>query len=215
MSTASKFTFDVEFRPDGDVLSNAARTRIKKTLTQDEIDLLCAKAREQGVKAGQVRALEGVAVSAREAAEAIRDVLDEATRELDSVRAECAELAMMAARKLARAALAAAPTSEVESALRDAMHQAIGEPRILVRVAPQVADAISQQLPAIAHEEGFEGRVQLAADPNIRDADCRIEWRGGGAERVEAVIEAALAELVTRRFSASAKPMTEDDDHVR
>jgi hypothetical protein len=41
----------------------------------------------------------------------------------------------------------------------------------------------------------------LAADPAIHGADCSIEWRGGGSERSEAAIEAALDALIVRRFS--------------
>jgi flagellar assembly protein FliH len=41
----------------------------------------------------------------------------------------------------------------------------------------------------------------MAADPGISGADCRIEWRGGGSERSEAAIEAALDALIARRFS--------------
>jgi hypothetical protein len=40
----------------------------------------------------------------------------------------------------------------------------------------------------------------LAADPAVTGADCRIEWRGGGAERSEAVIEAALDRLIAGHF---------------
>jgi hypothetical protein len=43
----------------------------------------------------------------------------------------------------------------------------------------------------------------IAADPAITGADCRIEWRGGGSERSEAAIEAALDALIERRFSNS------------
>ena len=64
-----------------------------------------------------------------------------------------------------------------------------------------VAEAISSQLTHIAHEEGFDGRVQISADPTLKDADCRIEWRGGGAERAESTIEAAIADLIARRFA--------------
>jgi flagellar assembly protein FliH len=60
------------------------------------------------------------------------------------------------------------------------------------------------KISAIAHEEGYEGRVMIAADPAIRGADCRIEWRGGGSERSEAAIEAALDVLIERRFPTSS-----------
>ena len=42
----------------------------------------------------------------------------------------------------------------------------------------------------------------MADDPTISGADCRIEWRGGGSERSEAAIEAALDALIARRFSS-------------
>ncbi len=41
----------------------------------------------------------------------------------------------------------------------------------------------------------------IAADPAMQGADCRIEWRGGGAERSEQTIEEALNALIVRRFS--------------
>jgi flagellar assembly protein FliH len=87
--------------------------------------------------------------------------------------------------------------------LRQAMHQAFAEPRITLRAAPAVIQALEPRLDAIAHEEGYEGRVQIAADPAITGADCRIEWRGGGAERNESVIEDALTALIAQHFSAS------------
>ncbi|MBW8708119.1 MAG: hypothetical protein JF627_02450, partial [Alphaproteobacteria bacterium] len=105
------------------------------------------------------------------------------------------------AKKIAPAALAALPAGDVEIALRQAMHQAIGEPRITLRAAPAVAEVLEQRLADIAHEEGYEGRVAMAADPAMTGGDCRIEWRGGGAERREQVIEDALTALIAHRFS--------------
>ena len=83
------------------------------------------------------------------------------------------------------------------------MHQAIGEPRLTLRAAPAVIAVLEARVEAIAQEEGYEGRVLIAADPAITGADCRIEWRGGGSERSEAAIEAALDVLIARRFSNS------------
>ena len=93
----------------------------------------------------------------------------------------------------------------MENALRQAMHQAIGEPRITLRAAPAVVEVLEPRLAGIAHEEGYEGRVQIAADPAMTGADCRIEWRGGGAERSEQTIEDALTALIAHRFSHTVK----------
>jgi len=112
---------------------------------------------------------------------------------------------MAMAKKIAPAALAALPASDVEIALRQAMHQAIAEPRITLRAAPAVTVVLEPRLNDIAQQEGYEGRVLIAADPAMTGADCRIEWRGGGAERSEFDIENALSALISRHFSTSVK----------
>jgi len=201
MSTASKYTFDVEFRPEGDLVSNAARARQKKTYTTEEIDQLSARAREQGMKAGQVRATEALAAEISNLASMLREVLARSHRATDDVREEASLLALSAARKLAAAAIDQLPAADVELTLRGALHHAIGEPRIVLHASQRAVDILKPQLDEIAQQEGFDGRVAIGIDPALAAGDCRIDWRGGGAERSEGAIEAAIAELITRRFS--------------
>jgi flagellar assembly protein FliH len=202
---ARKFTFDTEFRGGEDRRSEAARTRQKQTLTVEELEQLQADARAQGAEHANARAAEAVERSLAALTIAVRAALDTSHAEIEAVRDEAARLALAMARKIAPAALAALPAGDVEAALRQAMHQAIGEPRITLRAAPAVIAALAPRLADIAHEEGYEGRVLAAEDPAMHGADCRIEWRGGGAERSEAVIEEALAALITHRFSTEVK----------
>lgn len=197
----AKFTFDTEFHGPSDVVSDAARARQKKTLTVEEIEAMRANAQAEGMEAASVRAAENIERTAAMLVTTLRAALDSSHDEIENVRAEAAALALAAAKKIAPAALAALPAGDVENALREAMHQAIGEPRITLRAAPDVIAALQGKIEAIAHEEGYDGRVMLAADPGIAGADCRIEWRGGGSERSEAAIETALDALIARRFS--------------
>jgi flagellar assembly protein FliH len=201
MSTAKKFTFDTVFGAKSDIVSEAARSRQKKILTVAELEQLHAEARAEGVAAGEVKAMEAIAAGAREAAETLRSVLAQTRRDLEQLRADAVELGFTAAKALAARALDAFPTADVEQALRQSLHQAIAEPRVVLRTSPKVAEALASRIAEIAHEEGFDGRVQISAEPNFRGADCRIEWRGGGTERCEASLEAAISELITRRFS--------------
>jgi flagellar assembly protein FliH len=205
MHSANKFTFDTEFRGPSDVVSDTARARQKKTMTLEEIDAIRAEAEAKGTEAAAARAVEKIDRTAAALVVALRAALDQTHGEIEAVRAEAAQLALAAAKKLAPAALAALPAGEVERALREAMHQAIGEPRITLRAAPEVINALEARVAEIAHEEGYDGRVILAADPAITNADCRIEWRGGGSERREAAIEAALDALIARRFSHTSE----------
>jgi flagellar assembly protein FliH len=201
MGAASKFTFDTEFRHEKDVVSPAAQARRKQTLTTEEIENMRARAMQEGTESGQVRATENINQTIAALVIAIRAALDQSHAEIEIVRQEATALAFAAAKKIAPAALAALPAGDVEAALRGAMHQAIGEPRITLRAAPDVVAALESRITAIAHEEGYDGRVMIAADSAFRGADCRIEWRGGGSERSEAAIEAALDALIERRFS--------------
>jgi flagellar assembly protein FliH len=203
-SSSTKFTFDTEFKDAGDVISRAAQARRKQTLTAEEIESLRASAREEGAASAQVRAGEDINRTVAALVISLRAALDQSHAEVEQIRAEATELAFAAAKKIAPKALAALPAGDVEAALRSAMHQAIGEPRITLRAAPDVAAVLEPRIADIAHEEGYEGRVMIAADATVKGADCRIEWRGGGSERSEAAIEAALDALIERRFSHSS-----------
>jgi flagellar assembly protein FliH len=204
-SSTRKFTFDTEFHGREDRRSEAARGRQKQTLTTEELDRIQAEARAAGADNANARAAEALDRSIAALTIAVRAALDSSHAEIEAVRDEAARLALAMAKKIAPAALAALPAGDVECALRQAMHQAIGEPRITLRAAPVVVEALQPRLADIAHEEGYEGRVLAAADPAMTGADCRIEWRGGGAERREAAIEEALSALIAHRFSHTVK----------
>ena len=203
MTQAPKFTFDTEFRAETDVVSAAARARRKQTFTTEELEGMLARAKQEGVQSGQVRASENIDRTLAALTISLRAALDQSHAEIEAVREEAAALALAAARKIAHAALAALPEGDVEEALRQAMHQAISEPRITLRAGAAVIEALKEKVEAIAHEEGYDGRVMIAADPALAGADCRIEWRGGGSERNEAAITAAVENLIARRFAKS------------
>jgi flagellar assembly protein FliH len=202
-NTARKFTFDTEFHGEENRPAPAARARQKQTLTTEELDRLKAEARAEGADHANARAAEALERSVAALTIAVRAALDTSHAEIETVRGEAACLALAMAKKIAPAALSALPAGDVEIALRQAMHQAIGEPRITLRAAPAVVEVLEARLTDIAHEEGYEGRVMIAADLAMQGADCRIEWRGGGAERSERTIEDALNALIARRFSSN------------
>ena len=201
-STHAKFTFDTVFAAGESVMSESARVRQKKTLTTADLEKLQSESFVEGTKAGETRALENLTAEVANLSAAVREILNSSSIEIEAVRNEAASLAFVLAKKLAGHALSASPLGEVEAALRDVLHQAVGEPRLTVRTNPAMVDALKPEMDRIAHEEGFEGRVLLIADSHFGPADCRMEWRGGGAERVQSNIESALEELIERRFSS-------------
>ncbi|HKB95854.1 MAG TPA: FliH/SctL family protein [Rhizomicrobium sp.] len=204
-TSTRKFTFDTEFSGSEDRRAPAARARQKQTLSTEELDNLQTLARLDGENNAQVRAAEALERTIAALTISVRAALDTSHAEIENMRDEAARLALAMAKKIAPAALAALPAGDVEIALRQAMHQAIAEPRIIMRAAPAVAEVLEPRLTDIAQQEGYEGRVAVAADPAMTGADCRIEWRGGGAERSESTIEDALTALIAHRFSHQVK----------
>jgi flagellar assembly protein FliH len=199
MSTKVKFTFDTHFDQDSSSEpKNDSRSR--KTYSGEEIEQMKRDAREDGRRDGDVRATQAVAASIGQVAAAVLAAIQAMDGEIEAIRSEAANLAVTAAKKLARAALAASPEAELTEALHVALHQAIGEPRVVVKTSPLLAQSIQARANEIAHIEGYEGRMQFVADGGLFDADCRIEWRGGGIERAQAALEHALDELVAQRF---------------
>jgi flagellar assembly protein FliH len=204
-NSAPKFTFDTEFSGSEDRRAPAAQARQKQTLTIEELENLKVLARSEGENSAQARANEALERTIAALTISVRAALDISHAEVEQLRDDAARLALAMAKKIAPAALAALPTGDVETALRQAMHQAIAEPRITLRAAPAVTQVLEPRLNDIAHQEGYEGRVLIAADPAMTGADCRIEWRGGGAERSESSIEDALNALISRHFSQVLK----------
>jgi flagellar assembly protein FliH len=202
---ATKFTFDTVFGTERNRRREHAAAKQRRVYTEAEVEILVSAAREQGASEGESRAAELLTEVTRDAARAMRETFERAAQEMEALRAESSALVFALAHKLAGAALDSYPEREVERALREAMHQAMGEPRIVLRAAPDVADILGPRIADIAHEEGYEGRVQLSADAALNHADCRIEWRGGGAERAQAAIAAALQEVITRRFQGASR----------
>jgi flagellar assembly protein FliH len=201
MSEAKKFTFDVEFRPEGDLVSNAARLRQRKVFTQEELDSMLTRARHDGMKMGQVRAAEATVTVLEQLCAVVREAADSTRGQIEDLRREAASLALVAAKKLAHEAVAALPEADVEATLREAIHQAIAEPRIVLRAAPNVVAALKDKLDELAQETGYEGRIVASPELGMKGGDCRIEWRGGGAERSMDQLEEAIGEVVARRFS--------------
>ncbi len=205
MVEITKFKFDTEFRPEGDLVSNAARARQRKVMTQEELDHMLSRARETGMKMGQVRAAEAIAAAVSQLCTIVQDAMGRAQDQLDTMREEASGLALVAAKKLAHVAVRHMPEGDVEVVLREAMHQAIAEPRITLRASASVIEAIKDKLEELALDVGYEGRLVATVDPSFAGADCRIEWRGGGAERSMQKLEDAIDEVISRHLSQSGR----------
>ncbi len=57
------------------------------------------------------------------------------------------------------------------------------EPRIVIRVSNELADAVQARLDAASAQAGFPGALVLIPDETLGNTDCSVLWADGGAER--------------------------------
>lgn len=200
------FGFDREFAPDGTVLRDGER--IKRVFNEAEVKAKTEAAadaarQDEAVKAGQAAAEALKQISAR-----MQVVLGRMDAESGAIREDAARLAVAAARAIAGRALEAHGEETIMDCAREALADLRAEPRLAVRVAPDLADAVAEGLIAEAERMGFEGAVSVRPDPDVAAGDCALEWRAGSIERTAADIEARIGALVDKWLAAPAADAT-------
>lgn len=211
MTTSFKrFAFDREFASDGTVLRDGEK--IKRVFTEAEAAAMAEQA------AGQARNSEEAA-AAREAAEALKQVAGKLQAlvarldaESEAMRADAARLAIAAARAVAGAALDQYGAETVEACVKEALADLRAEPRIAIRVAPHLADALADRLYQHAEAEGFADAVVVRADAETAAGDCIIEWRSGAVERTAADIESRIQTAVENWLARPAEERDASDE---
>lgn len=164
-----------------------------------------AVAHAEGVRHGLRAAETGIAERAARALEAIAVAIRTETETAEAV-AECCMLAL--ADVVLRALAAAFPSLEATygpedaaSLVRVVMPGLSREPRVVIRVAADAADAVAAALAGLPTD--LRERVELGTDPLLAEHDARLSWRDGGVARdpmaVRADVLSALDLIMARR----------------
>jgi len=203
----ARFTFDL------DLADARAGARV---IDDGELAALLAGARDQaraeGRAEGESDAAARSAAGAAEAALAIATgtarLADAFDKALAGMRAEAAELAVLAARKLATHLIEREPVAEIAALFADCLVSLDRAPHLVIRCHPDLAGTIKPLAEANAAELGFAGRLVIMGEPEIALGDCRIEWADGGVMRDSA----AVSGEIDRRIAAyvAAPPSSHD-----
>jgi flagellar assembly protein FliH len=200
MTTPSKYLFDLDF----------AAPKVANTIPLADHHTLITDAETRGYgkgfAAGQQEAEAQTARKLAQALDRIGQTLNTIVGGLKAIEsrleAEAVEVAAAVARKLAAELVAREPLIEIETLVRDCFRQLSATPHVVVRVSEDLYPHILEKLDVIANESGFQGRLVVLAESDIRDGDCRIEWADGGVIRDTARTEAAIAENIGRFVAA-------------
>ncbi len=196
MGEVRKYAVTTEFAPNGAILRAAP-----PALTPEQIDAKCAAAYEQG-KADAVAEAERRAAAALEGlGDTASTLLSKLESESRAMRAEAAQIALAAARKIASAALDAFGAERAALAIEAAMDALRHQPRLLVKLAPDTAETLKTRIDALRETHAYGGAVLVRPDPNLRAGDISIDWSDGlihlnaseVAERIAVLIDATLA----------------------
>jgi flagellar assembly protein FliH len=151
----------------------------RKALTEDDI----AAAHAQGVAQGIAEANACIERASSEALRAIASLmqmmLGRLAGEAHSLRIDAADVAIAAARAVAGTALDAFGEEAVADIVSNAVAQLRDVPRLVVRVAPDLAETIEARLIGCAREAGFSGEIAVRGDPDAQAGDCVMDWGDG------------------------------------
>jgi flagellar assembly protein FliH len=185
VASPKKFLFEVSFdQVDGEA---PPRRAIEKRYTRAEIEATRAAALAEGRQAGLDEAAAGVDSLAAEALDAIAHGIETLIAGQDATTIETQRRALDALRaiiaKTFPALAARDPLAEIEAFAAKCLHDAIDEPRIVLRVPAPLYDTVQARLSALGTASGYAGRIVLLADDALAGGDARIEWADGGSER--------------------------------
>jgi flagellar assembly protein FliH len=194
-----KFAFDTVFDDAGAVAF--APVRAKRSYTPDEVEQIRRDAFSEGERSAVAMAQAATAAALGQIAGDAQAALAALTRVAHDHRVNSAELSLAAARTIADAALDRFPQAPVAAAMVELAREIEAQPRLIVRVAPDLVEAVQAELEAAAQAIGFAGQIIARAEPGMPAAAFHLDWGEGraafdpeaAAARVAEALDAALA----------------------
>jgi flagellar assembly protein FliH len=207
MSAAARFKFDLD-------LGHINEKR--RVLTESALADMLADARNEGYAAGLAEGETGTNARAAQALAAAAQALASRTIEMaaamDDKRAEtlndAVTLAASIGRKLAAHLMAREPLVEIEALIRECLSGLDNAPHLVIRCAPDLADAVKDIATEAMTTSSFAGRLVVMGDPDQHLGNCRMEWVDGGLVRdtdaIAAEIDTRIAAYLAARSGTGA-----------
>lgn len=201
-----KFLFDTSF-------DSRARTPVpaappEPTFSRSELEAARDAARAEGWAGGEAAAQQGLAAATVRAVAAVDGQVAALREELvfvaDQSRRDGLALALAAVRALYPRLAATHGLAEIETVVAECLELARHEPAIVFKFHPDVLEAATGPLEAMAAARAWPGKLVILADPRLAIDGCAVEWADGGAERnSEAVLE-QIEQLVAQTTATAA-----------
>src|SRR3569623_1047021 len=176
------------------------REERNSVLTESAMAALVGNARAEGHSDGVAEGQRAAVVKAAERLAAAAGHLDDRVAALiaalddhrQQTLSEAVDLAAAIGKKLANGLVAAEPTAEIEALITECLASLDSVPHLVIRCAPELADAVREIAMARIATSGFTGRLVVLGDPERVAGDARLEWVDGGVARDQAALEAEI-----------------------
>jgi flagellar assembly protein FliH len=224
MLVAQKYLFELSFDPPGTPVEPAPAAAAAEppaapapppAISPEELSAARAEGFDEGRRAGLAEAAAAQDAATAAALDAIAERLAALAAGLDGIHRDAERAAIAFAHAVAKKFVPTlARRGAVDEAMAlaaDCLAEAIAEPRIVVRVPDALFEPVRRRLDALKATGGFEGKLVILVDEAMADADCRIEWADGGAERDEARLWREIDAAIQRNFEPRSAPTTGAD----
>lgn len=200
-----------EFEPEPEPEPEEPPPPPPPTFSEEELAAARASSYADGETAGLQTAMATVEARGSRALEAIAQqvpgLLADRQQVVTNVAHEAARLAYALVARMMPELARTYGLGEIEAVVRDSLGMAVDQPRITVRVQPEIAELLHPKLEGMALNAGFNGHINLLADASLGPSDVRVEWGDGGAERLIQRAWNDVTEIV-RRSVADLKERT-------
>lgn len=220
MAVPQKFQFDTIFDEETQVREEKKKEPEGPPLIHTEQDLIDAvetvrqetqaSAFAEGRDAGIAEVRDAADVHATQALEAIAAALPGLAELRQNIardaRKDATELALLISSKLADALLQQHPAEQILRMISSALDEIGGDAdkRVLVRVNPDLVEALTPRIEALHQSGGAIGELVLKADEKLEGSACTVEWAQGGADRDPATLQHEVEQAVHRYLNMIA-----------
>lgn len=235
MARPKPFTFDYSFddgadarrRAEEDAKRQAARdaeANRPPVFTLEQLEQARAEAHALGRQEGMADTMAGIEQQVARTLDLmfsrLPKVFEEYAAWSKTIEADSLRLTIALLRKLAPELTRDRELPEVERVIREAFGFLTEQPKVMIRVAPVLEDALREKVTLMASRVGYEGQVVLVGDPELPADDCRVSWQAGAVERslddtweqVDQIVARALAGQPERQRATRAPEEDTDND---
>lgn len=201
MRPVHKFLFDTSF-DSGERARPEPELPPEPTFGPRDLDAAREAAWSEGRAAGIGEVEASVAAKTQQAIAQAESKLAGLAEQLvyvaEQARRDALACAMAALRTLFPRLAAEHGLSEIETVVAECLELARHEPAIVFKFHPDVQEAATPPLEAMAAARAFPGKLVILADPSLPADGCAIEWADGGAERNSAAILQQIERIVAQ-----------------